>query len=107
MTAIKVTSKKPILTVGIERWQMRTSMAWAQLKRSWDIFRGNRLALIGLILIGVFGIMAIAHPILLNTVWPRGIYDPVTGFDMEVFPHPDSPSSRHLLGTDSLGRDVL
>jgi peptide/nickel transport system permease protein len=107
MTDALGTTHKPTLIIRIQRWRMRTTMSWAQLKRSWDIFRGNRLAMIGLIMIGLFGIMAIAHPILLNTVWPRGIYDPVTGFDMEVFPHPTSPSSRHLLGTDSLGRDVL
>jgi peptide/nickel transport system permease protein len=101
------TTRKPTLIIRIKRWRIRTSLLLAQLKRAWDIFRGNRLALIGLLLIGMFGIMAIAHPILLNTVWPRGIYDPVTGFDMEVFPHPTSPSTKHLLGTDSLGRDVL
>ena len=101
------TTRKPTLIIRIQRWRMRTATSWRQLKRAWDIFRGNRLALIGLIMIGLFGIMAIAHPILLNTVWPRGVYDPVTGFDMEVFPHPTSPSTRHLLGTDSLGRDVL
>jgi peptide/nickel transport system permease protein len=82
-------------------------MAWRSFKRAWDIFRGNRLAMLGLVMIGLFGIMAIAHPILMSTVWPRGIYDPVTGFDMEIFPHPTLPSSKHLLGTDSLGRDVL
>jgi peptide/nickel transport system permease protein len=101
------TTHKPTLIIRVKRWRMRAAMSWRQFMRAWDIFRGNRLALIGLILIGMFGIMAIAHPILLNTVWPRGIYDPVTGFDMEVFPHPTSPSPRHLLGTDSLGRDVL
>lgn len=107
MTDVIRTTRKPTLIIGIRRWRMRTAMTWGQLKRAWDIFRGNRLALIGLILIGMFGIMAIAHPILLNTVWPSGIYDPVTGFDMEIFPHPTPPSARHLLGTDSLGRDVL
>ena len=101
------TTRKPTLIIRIKRWRIRTVLSLRQLKRAWDIFRGNRLALIGLLLIGMFGIMAIAHPILLNTVWPRGIYDPVTGFDMEVFPHPTAPSTRHLLGTDALGRDVL
>jgi peptide/nickel transport system permease protein len=91
----------------ISRLRLRTAMMWGQFKRSWSIFRGNNLAIIGLILIVIFGIMAISHPILLKTVWPSGTYDPVTGFDMTVFPHPAPPSTKHLLGTDPLGRDVL
>ncbi len=55
----------------------------------------------------MFGLMAIAYPILINSVWPRGIYDPVTGFDIHIFPHPSPPGPGHILGTDSLGRDVL
>jgi peptide/nickel transport system permease protein len=107
MTDAMRTTHKPTLIIRIKHWRMRTAMAWRQFKRAWDIFRGNRLAMLGLVMIGLFGIMAIAHPILMTTVWPRGIYDPVTGFDMQIFPHPTSPSSKHLLGTDSLGRDVL
>ncbi|HEY42784.1 MAG TPA: ABC transporter permease subunit [Anaerolineae bacterium] len=107
MTDAMGTTHKPTLIIRIKHWRMRTALAWGQFKRAWDIFRGNRFALIGLLMIGMFGIMAIAHPILISTVWPRGIYDPVTGFDMEIFPHPTSPSLKHLLGTDSLGRDVL
>ena len=61
------TTRKPTLIIWIKRWRMRTAMSWRQLKRAWDIFHGNRLTLIGLFLIGMFGIMAIAHPILMNT----------------------------------------
>jgi peptide/nickel transport system permease protein len=77
------------------------------------VFSQSRLAIVGLVLIVIFGLMAIAHPILLKTVWPRPVYDPVTGFDMMIFQHPTPPvwvaggSPAHLLGTDTLGRDVL
>ena len=50
---------------------------------------------------------SLAHILLLKTVWPVNIYDPIVGFDLSVFPHPVTPSGTHLLGTDPLGRDVL
>lgn len=73
----------------------------------WQAFAQSKLAILGLVLIVIFGLMAIAHPILMKTVWSRAVYDPVTGFDMAVFPHPSLPGPGHILGTDTLGRDVL
>ena len=64
------------------------------------------MAILGLALILLFGIMSIAHPILRATIWKQGFYDPVTGYDVTMM-HPAQPSTRHPLGTDSLGRDVL
>lgn len=96
-----------------KRLRIRAGLAWRRLKMDWAVFSQSRLAILGLVLIAVFGLMAIAHPILLKTVWPRPVYDPVTGFDMMIFQHPTPPawveggSTAHLLGTDTLGRDVL
>ena len=51
--------------------------------------------------------MAIVHPFLMGTVWPKGIYDPSVGYDLDTSAHPSPPSPGHLPGTDTLGRDVF
>lgn len=50
--------------------------------------------------------MVLIHPLLMATVWSHRVYHPTLGFD-DTVPHPSSPSLRHLLGTDPMGRDVL
>jgi peptide/nickel transport system permease protein len=65
------------------------------------------MGLLGLASILVFAFLAVGQPLLMATVWDDAIYDPEIGFDFEFMPHPSPPSSKHLLGTDPLGRDVL
>jgi peptide/nickel transport system permease protein len=84
----------------------RFSIAWQQFRRDWQIFTRNRLAVLGVILISFFGILALAYPILRATVFDHDIYNPLTGFDVRII-HPSKPSPEHLLGTDSLGHDIL
>ncbi len=88
------------------RLRIRARTNWRNFKTGWLEFRQSPLAVLGLIMIFIFALMAIAHPILMKTVWPSGIYDPETGFDMKYM-HPITPNKDHLLGTDVLGRDVL
>lgn len=91
------------------RWQYlrrRVGSSLQGFRRDWQIFAQNRLAVFGLVMILLFGLMSISHPVLRKTVWKAGHYNPETGYDMNVM-HPAEPSSAHLLGTDSLGRDVL
>ena len=68
--------------------------------------RSNRLAVVGLSIVGLYGLVAVAYPLFIEGLFPSGVYDPVTGFDPEVI-HPSGPGPGHILGTDSLGRDVL
>ncbi len=101
-------------------WRIRLKLAWKSFKRGWNMFRENPIGLIGLAVILFFGLMAILHPILMATVWEQRVYDPIIGYDFEVLAHPSppswlpqpdvpthTPSLRHVLGTDPLGRDVL
>ncbi|HUO46697.1 MAG TPA: ABC transporter permease subunit, partial [Acidimicrobiia bacterium] len=61
---------------------------------------------LGLGLIALFALAAVAHPILFATIWPRAIYDPRAGFDLNTI-HPAPLSWSHPLGTDAFGKDVL
>lgn len=60
----------------------------------------------GLVLLVLFGVMALLPSFLLGGVWPTGVYDPITGYDFDIF-HPAGPSAAHWLGTDNQGHDVL
>jgi peptide/nickel transport system permease protein len=86
---------------------VRLNLFGKGLRTNWALFSENPIGLLGLGVIVFFGLFALAHPILMDTVWDPVVYDPVSGFDMEVAYHPSPPSARHLLGTDPLGRDVL
>ncbi len=88
-------------------WKIRLRIAWKGLKQSWALFTENKIGLVGLGIILFFGLMALAHPILMHTVWEPKIYDPFIGNDPTILQHPSPPSARHLLGTDPVGRDVL
>jgi peptide/nickel transport system permease protein len=88
-------------------WQMRLKLFAKGLRKNWAMFAENPIGIIGLGMILFFGLIAIAQPILVNTVWEPSVYDPINGFDIEIAYHPSPPSPRHLLGTDVLGRDVL
>lgn len=88
-------------------WKIRMELAWRGFKQNAALFAENKIGLLGLFLIVLFGLMAIAHPILMKTVWDPTIYNPVVGYDFTQVQQPAPPSPTHLLGTDPLGRDVL
>ena len=92
------------------RWHLfiqHSRARWRTFQSGWDLFRQRPFGLLGLALIIIFGIMAVIHPLLMETVWNRAIYDPIVGYDLALKPHPTVPSPGHLLGTDNFGRDVL
>jgi peptide/nickel transport system permease protein len=90
-----------------QRLKRQWVATWRQLRESARVFVDNRLAMAGVALILAFALMAFIHPLLLGTVWPRGIYHPEVGYDETVAPWPAGPSPGHLLGVDAMGRDIL
>lgn len=72
-------------------WRIRLELAWRSFRTNWGIFRRNIFGMLGLGIIVIFVVMALAHPILMNTIWDARTYDPVMGYssprvDMEVVP---------------------
>ena len=61
----------------IPLWQVRLRLFWRGLRTNVGLFAENPIGLVGLGVILFFMLLMIAHPILMNNVWDRNIYDPV------------------------------
>ena len=98
------------MEVGHSRLRLflaRVRLAWQSFRTGWSIFMESRIGVLSLVIIAVFAVMAVSHPILMLTIWDADTYDPVTGYSFDQIEQPAPPSWRHPLGTDPLGRDVL
>jgi peptide/nickel transport system permease protein len=114
----------PLSATQSPMWRIRLRLAWKSFLSNWRLFKENPVGLVGIGFILFFGFLAVLHPILMATVWPKSIYDPVIGYDRDIIVHPSPPTwvanasteiisirpmppFSHILGTDPLGRDVL
>ena len=69
----------------------------------WRIFIRNPVGKAGLVILGVFMLMALASFFL---PWFGPMYDPMTGIDPDISIS-SPPSLTHFLGTDNVGRDIF
>jgi peptide/nickel transport system permease protein len=65
-------------------WKIRLRLFRRSFSQNWGLFKESRMGMVGLVIIAIFGLMAVAHPILMNTVWDPLVYHPVTGYDSVV-----------------------
>ncbi len=103
-------------------WRVRLRLLRRSFSANWVIFKESRIGVVGLVIIIFFGLLAIAHPILMATIWNRDVYDPQIGYAPPQIIHktlpdgtvqtiainnPQPPSWSHWLGTTLHGQDVF
>ncbi len=67
-------------------WKVRLGLGWKGLKKNWALFVENKIGLLGLFVIVLFALMALAYPVF-RAVGPwqdDNIYDPVIGYDAPI-----------------------
>ncbi|WDP92623.1 MAG: ABC transporter permease [Desulfobacter sp.] len=74
-----------------------------RIARGWRIFSQNAVGRAGVVILGIFMVMALAS-FFLPLLGP--MYDPMTGIDPNI-KISTPPSLSHWLGTDNVGRDIL
>ncbi|WBU63525.1 nickel transporter permease [Paracoccus aerodenitrificans] len=77
--------------------QTRRQARLGSLYQGWLVFRANRLAMLGLVILILLVLMAIFAPVLA----------PQSPFAQDLAGRLQPPSAEHWLGTDHLGRDIM
>lgn len=68
-------------TIQEPLWRIRLRLFAKSSRRNWGLFAANKIGVIGLVIIGIYAILGLLHPILMSTVWEPAVYDPVRGYD--------------------------
>lgn len=67
-------------------WKVRLALGWKAFKKNWGMFKENKIGILGLVIVALFAVMALAYPVLRSVgPWQDGeIYDPVIGWDAPI-----------------------
>ncbi len=95
-------TKQPVLADAVEETRDSAGLGRVRPQRSlwgnaWRQFRKHRLAMAGLCVLGFFIVAVIVGPL----VYDEKVNDPF------AYTASQGPSADHIMGTDSLGQDVL
>lgn len=76
-------------------WAIRLTLFWRSFKENIRLFFGNTVGVIGLVVILIFAILAVAPTFLFTFgIWDTSVYDPVTGLE-------PNPPTRELVVVES------
>lgn len=90
----------------LERFSGPDIAARSPMHLFWRRFRGDRLAVVSLVVIVLLIVIAIAAPLVVKLVGVPGPYVQNSNL-LDVFGSPTGPSAAHPFGVDQLGRDVF
>src|SRR5215510_11833967 len=87
--------------MAIQNAELNTAVPASSPRRDfWRLFRRNRMALVGLVMLLAIIVTAVFAPIL-------SPYDPKSSENVSIGDVYNPPSAQHWFGTDDAGRDVL
>lgn len=91
---------KPASQIEVKtKWQRRKE----RIGGFWTLFKQSKVGVLGIVILAIFFVLALA-----STIPPKidDMYIPLYGVDPEIIGF-SQPSSRHLMGTDFMGRDLF
>ena len=66
-----------------EKSELR-KLRFESLKRNFNLFKQSKIGMLGLVIVLIFGLLALLQPLLfLTNIWDEATYHPVVGYDSQ------------------------